>query len=108
MTFNLNRIKDLDDREKHARYLKKKLNKSLLPAGFPFEDLESNEMELTMEEGIDVALKIKLQSGRNNTRKTYKRKSSLLSNWGRKDGLRKWPLHRFRIKVARRLKIRQL
>lgn len=70
-TYDLNRIKNLRERKKRANEIVAEIN-SKLHFGYPYVKLESELAETAMTKAIDIALEVKCQSDRPDTRKTYK------------------------------------
>lgn len=81
-TWNLNRIKDLQERSRMARRIIRQLNDELLPAGYPYQrEYKRLEHGISLREGIMTALDIKLQLPRKNTHKTYRSIARITLSW---------------------------
>ena len=70
LTFSMNRIADESERRRYGKAMVKKLNREMLPAGFPFEDLiETQENPLTILDAMNEALEVKREKC--NTKKSF-------------------------------------
>ena len=79
-SFDLNRIKDLKDRARHAAIIKEKLNKEWLPAGYPFEDLLVEQSKIfSMKDALEHALNIKRELPSKKSVITFESKARILT-----------------------------
>ena len=96
-TFGLNYIDNKKERVHEAEKHIERINK-LLPAGWPFEDVSTDMM--TMDKALKLVLKVKLQSLKRNTRKSYKSIVGIFRTWCDGRGLLEYDVNDFSNKLA--------
>lgn len=86
--YGMMRIHNLTERRKYAKRLVNQLNRELLPAGYPFEDLiELKENPMTILEALNLALTAKFESCKTNrSYTTYSGKVDVLIEFIRSKG----------------------
>lgn len=86
-TFDLNRIKDLEEREDKAQFYIKQIN-AKLPLGFPFEEAYSELPENTnILKALEVAKQVCCTSDRDNTNRNIRSMSNIFTEFLLKEGL---------------------
>lgn len=79
-TWDINRVQDLKERERHAKKIIQRLNRELLPAGYPYQKPEP-KATLTIAAAFDLAAKIKISTDKEETARTYKGISSVFCKY---------------------------
>lgn len=76
-TYDMNRIKNLKERRSFAMDMVNRLNKELLPSGYPFEDPDFK----SILEAIDEALEVKRELPRKKSFQSIKSKANILKTY---------------------------
>lgn len=100
-TYDLNRIHDVKERRKEGLELVRKIN-LLLPQGFPFVEIAEKEEEPGMKlvDAIEMIRKLKCNTDRKETARTYKSTAKLFVEWLEMRGLKDMQLVDFSRRLA--------
>lgn len=97
-TWELNLIKDEKEREAAAKRTVQRLNKHLLPAGYPYKsiaEIERRQTALTLEKAVRLAMEIRNQHDNYETRKDTNSIGGVLLGWAAKNRLANMPVADF-------------
>lgn len=100
-TFSLNRIHNKAQRTERARAILQEISQGLATGGYIYTGQETIGQPFTpLREALELAVKLKMQYDRYDTRKTYRSVSGIFTAWLQAEKMLDWPVMRFGKKEA--------
>lgn len=93
-TYNLNRIKDINERRAEADRIVNELNRHKLPKGFPKIDIQDLH-NMFLDEAVKQGFEINCRNARKKTKSSYRSVVNHFLNYIRIKKLDKKPIHKF-------------